>query len=335
MLLYVARRVGALAFVMLGMSVMMFIIAHALPGDPARVAAGGVEATAEMVRLAREQLGLDRPLAVQYGLYLARTLRGDLGRSVVTRRQIVDDLLEFFPATLELTGAAVAFACALGVPLGIVSAVQRGRLSDHLSRLAFLFGISMPVFWLGLVAILVFYVFLGVLPASGRIDYLLTPPPRLTGLYTVDSLAIGDFGRLTSALRHLVLPAVVLSSVSLAFVARMTRSCLLEVFGEDYVRTARAKGVRESIVIYKHALRNAAVPILVTIGLQLGTLMGGAVLTETIFTWPGVGIYAVSAVENQDYPALMGFAVTFSFLYALLNLVVDLLTSWINPRIAG
>src|SRR5262245_29312906 len=158
---------------MLGMSLMMFVISHALPGDPARVAAGGVEATTEMVRLAREQLGLDRPLLVQYTLYLERLLSGDFGRSVVTRRRIVDDLREFFPATIELTGAAVGFACVLGVPLGIISAVRRGRLSDHLSRLAFLFGISMPVFWLGLVAILVFYVLLGVLPAGGRLDYLL------------------------------------------------------------------------------------------------------------------------------------------------------------------
>jgi ABC-type dipeptide/oligopeptide/nickel transport system permease component len=334
MLRYVARRLAALAFVMLGMSLMMFLVAHALPGDPARVAAGGVEATAEMVRIAREQLGLDRPLAVQYALYLGRTLQGDFGRSVVTRRRIVDDLLEFFPATLELTTAAVVFACLLGVPLGIVSAVRRGRLSDHVSRLVFLFGISMPVFWLGLVAILVFYVVFGLLPAGGRIDYLLTPPFRLTGLYTVDSLLTGDGERFASALRHLVLPALVLSSVSLAFIARMTRSCLLEVLGEDYVRTARAKGLREALVIYKHALRNAAVPILVTVGLQLGTLMGGAVLTETIFTWPGIGTYAVNAVENQDYPALMGFAVTFSFLYALLNVVVDVLTYWLNPRIS-
>jgi len=334
MLLYVARRLAALVFVMLGMSLLMFVVAHALPGDPARVAAGGVEATAEMVRIAREQLGLDRPLAVQYVLYLGRTVQGDLGRSVVTRRRIVDDLIEFFPATLELTAAAVAFAGLLGVPLGILSAVRRGRLSDHMSRLVFLFGISMPVFWLGLVAILVFYAVLGLLPAGGRIDYLLTPPPHVTGFYTADSLLAGDAGRLASALRHLVLPALVLSSVSLAFIARMTRSCLLEVLGEDYVRTARAKGLREALVVYKHALRNAAVPILITVGLQLGTLMGGAVLTETIFTWPGIGTYAVNAVENQDYPALMGFAVTFSFLYALLNVVVDVLAYWLNPRIS-
>jgi peptide/nickel transport system permease protein len=333
-LLYVVRRLGALVLVMLGMSLLMFVVSHALPGDPARVAAGGVEATAETVRIAREQLGLDRPLAVQYALYLGRLVQGDLGRSVVTRRRIADDLREFFPATLELTGAAVAFAAAAGVPLGILSAVRRGRLSDHLSRLAFLFGISMPVFWLGLVAILLFYVVLGLLPAGGRIDYLLTPPPAVTGFYTIDSLLAGDGERFASSLRHLVLPALVLSSVSLAFIARMTRSCLLEVLAEDYVRTARAKGIREAVIVYKHALRNGAAPILVTIGLQLGTLMGGAVLTETIFAWPGIGTYAVSAVENQDYPALMGFAVTFSFLYALLNVIVDVLTFRLDPRMS-
>jgi peptide/nickel transport system permease protein len=288
-----------------------------------------------MIRIAREQLGLDRPLLVQYGLYLKRTLEGDFGRSVVTRRRIVDDLLEYFPATLELTVAAMVFSCVVGVPLGIVSAVRQGRLSDHASRLVFLFGISMPVFWLGLVAILVFYVILGLLPPGGRIDYVLTPPVRVTGLYTLDSLLMGDLTRLGSAVRHLVLPALVLSSVSLAFIARMTRSCMLEVLNEDYVRTARAKGVREALVVYKHALRNAAVPILVTVGLQMGTLMGGAVLTETIFTWPGVGTYAVTALENQDYPALMGFAMTFSFVYALLNVAVDVLTHWLNPRMAA
>lgn len=332
--LFLFRRLLALVFVVFGMSLMMFLISHALPGDPARVAAGGVEATAEMVRIAREELGLDRALPVQYGLYIERVMRGDLGRSIVTRRRVVDDLREYFPATVELTFAAVLFACVVGIPLGIVSAVRQGKLVDHVTRIVSLFGISMPIFWLGLVAILLFYVVLGLLPSGGRIDYTLTPPAHVTGLYTVDSLVAGDLQRFASALKHLVLPAVVLSSVSLAFIARMTRSCMLEVMGEDYVRTARAKGVAERGVVGKHALRNAAVPVVVTIGLQLGTLMGGAVLTETIFTWPGVGTYAIAAVENQDYPALMGFAVTFSFLYALLNLGVDACTVWLNPRIS-
>jgi peptide/nickel transport system permease protein len=335
MLPFLGRRFLALVFVVFGMTLMMFLISHALPGDPARVAAGGVEATAEMIRIAREQLGLDRPLPIQYGLYLERALQGDFGRSIVTRRRIIDDLREYFPATAELTLAAVLFACVVGIPLGLVSAVRQGKLADHVTRIVSLFGISMPVFWLGLVAILLFYVVLGLLPAGGRIDYTLTPPPRVTGMYTVDSLIAGDLGRFGSALKHLLLPALVLSSVSLAFVARMTRSCMLEVMGEDYVRTARAKGLGEPAVVSKHALRNAAVPIVVTIGLQLGTLMGGAVLTETIFTWPGVGTYAITAVENQDYPALMGFAVTFSLLYAFINLVVDLCAEWLNPRISA
>jgi peptide/nickel transport system permease protein len=334
MLLFLARRLLALVFVVLGMSAMMFAISHTLPGDPARVAAGGVEATAEMVRIAREELGLDRALPVQYGLYMQRLLQGDLGRSIVTRRRVIDDLREYFPATVELTLAAVLFACAVGIPLGIVSAVRQGKFVDHISRVVSLFGISMPIFWLGLVAILLFYVVLGLLPPGGRIDYTLMPPPRVTGLYTVDSLLAGDLVRFKSSMKHLILPAVVLSSVSLAFIARMTRSCMLEVLGEDYVRTARAKGVAERGIVGKHALRNAAVPVVVTVGLQLGTLMGGAVLTETIFTWPGAGTYAIAAVENQDYPALMGFAVTFSFLYALINLAVDVCMVWLNPRIS-
>lgn len=334
MLRFVARRLFSLVFVVFGMSLMMFLISHALPGDPARVAAGGVEATAEMIRIAQDELGLDRPLAAQYGLYVKRGLTGDFGRSIVTRRRIVDDLREYFPATVELTLAAMLFACVIGVPLGMVSALWKGKVIDHLTRIVALFGISMPIFWLGLVAILIFYVWLGVLPSGGRLDYSFLPPPRVTGLYTVDSLLTGDVEKLASALKHLVLPAVVLSSVSLAFIARMTRSCMLEVLSEDYVRTARAKGLAERGVIGKHALRNASVPVVVTIGLQLGTLMGGAVLTETIFTWPGVGTYAITAVENQDYPALMGFAVAFSLLYAFINVAVDVSTAWLNPRVS-
>ena len=323
MLQFVARRLFSLVFVVFGMSLMMFVISHALPGDPARVAAGGVEATAEMIRIAREELGLDRALVAQYGLYVKRGLAGDFGRSIVTRRRIVDDLREYFPATVELTLAAMLFACVVGVPLGMVSALWKGKVVDHVTRIVALFGISMPIFWLG------------VLPSGGRLDYAFLPPPRVTGLYTVDSLAAGDVEKFLSALKHLVLPAVVLSSVSLAFIARMTRSCMLEVLSEDYVRTARAKGMAERGVIGKHALRNASVPIVVTIGLQLGTLMGGAVLTETIFTWPGVGTYAITAVENQDYPALMGFAVAFSLLYAVINVAVDVSTAWLNPRVSG
>lgn len=334
MLLFVARRLFELVFVVFGMSLMMFLITHALPGDPARVAAGGVEATAEMIRIAGEELGLNRPLPMQYGLYVQRVLTGDFGRSIVTRRRILDDLREYFPATAELALAAVLLACVVGVPLGMVSALRKGKLVDHVTRVVALFGISMPIFWLGLVAILLFYVWLGLLPPGGRIDYVLTPPARVTGLYTIDSLLAGDLERFGSALKHLVLPAIVLSSVSLAFIARMTRSCMLEVLSEDYVRTARAKGVAERGVVGKHALRNAAVPVVVTIGLQLGTLMGGAVLTETIFTWPGVGTYAIAAVENQDYPALMGFAVAFSLLYAVINMAVDVSMAWLNPRVS-
>lgn len=333
MIVYISRRVFSLGFVVLGMSLLMFLIAHALPGDPARVAAGGREATADMIEHARKELGLDQPIVVQYGRYLRRLVQGDLGRSIVTQRRVWDDLAERFPATAELTLAAMFVTCVVGVPLGILAALRRGTVFDHLSRAITLIGVSMPVFWLGLVGILLFYVVLGWLPAGARMSYQLTPPVEVTGLYTIDSLLNGDVRRFGSATHHLILPAVILSSLSLAIVVRMTRACMLEVLHAEYVRTARAKGLSEMVVVLKHTLRNAAVPILTAVGLQTGALMGGAVLTETIFTWPGIGTYALAAVEHQDYPAIMGFAVVFSLLYAVINLVVDVVTMLLNPRL--
>lgn len=329
---FVLQRLASLVLVVLAMSLLMFVIAHALPGDPARVAAGGADATVEMIAHARRDLGLDRPVLSQYGIYLGKVLRGDLGRSIVTQRRIWDDLVERMPATAELALTAVAFSCAVGIPLGVLAATRRDHVADHLSRAISLLGISMPVFWSGLVGILVFYVILGWLPVGGRLSYELTPPDSVTGFYTIDSLVVGDVRRFCNALWHLALPALILSSTSVALITRMTRSCVLDVLREDYVRTARAKGVAERYVLAKHALSNASVPIVTAVGLQMGTLMGGAVLTETIFTWPGVGTYAVTAVENQDYPAIMGFAMMFSMLYALINVVVDISCFLLHPQ---
>lgn len=334
MVLYIMRRIGYLALILMGMSLIIFLISHALPGDPAIVAAGGRDATAEMIAHARIKLGLDKPVIVQYFYYLGNILKGDFGRSIVTRRPVIDDIKLYFPATLELSLAAIIFSSLLGIPLGTYMAINRGKYADGLARFFSLSLASMPVFWLGLMAVLVFYRMLGILPAGGRLSIVLKPPMTITGLYTLDSLFSGNFAAFADSVKHLLMPMVVLSGFSLALISRTTRSCMLEVLGEDYIRTARSKGLKELKVIYKHALKNAMVPIITVIGIQLGQLMGGVVLTETIFSWPGLGLYAVSAIDNQDYPIIMMWALVFSFSYAVINLLVDLCCHVLNPQLS-
>jgi peptide/nickel transport system permease protein len=244
----------------------------------------------------------------------------------------MDDLRSFWPASVELALAAIAISAVVGVPLGVLSAVRAGRWLDRLVTPGSVFLGSMPIFWLGLMAVLVFYRMLDLLPAGGRLTVGVTPPPPVTGLLLIDSLLAGNLGLFADALRHLILPASILSVISLAMITRVTRAAMLDILHEDYLRTARAKGLTEPRIVLKHALRNASIPVVTVLGIQLGQLIGGVVVTETIFSWPGLGLYAVTAVENQDYPAIMAFTLVTTVAYVAINLVVDLLYPLLNPQ---
>jgi peptide/nickel transport system permease protein len=329
----ILRRLPLLVVLLAAISAAVFALTQALPGDPAFIAAGGGDATPEMIAHARARLGLDRPVWVQYVLYMRNAVTGDFGRSLVNRKPVVEDLRAFWPASAELALAAITISGIIGVPLGVLSAVRAGRWLDRLITPGSVFLGSMPIFWLGLMAVLVFYRMLDLLPAGGRLSVSTTAPAAMTGMYLVDSLLARDVKVFGDALRHLILPASILSVISLAMITRVTRAAMLDILHEDYLRTARAKGVPESRAVLKHALRNASVPILTFVGLQLGQLIGGVVITETIFSWPGLGLYAVTAVENQDYPALMAFTLVTTVVYVLINLLVDLLYPLLNPQV--
>jgi peptide/nickel transport system permease protein len=329
----IVQRLPLLVILLAAISLAVFMLAQQLPGDPAFIAAGGGDATPEMIAHARERLGLDRPVWVRYLYYMRNALQGDFGRSMVNSKPVIEDIRKFWPASLELALAAIAISAVVGIPLGVLSAVRAGRWLDRLITPGSVFLGSMPIFWLGLMAVLVFYRMLDLLPAGGRLSVSVTPPAAVTGMYLVDALLARDIKVFGDALRHLILPASILSVISLAMITRVTRAAMLDILHEDYLRTARAKGVPESRVVLKHALRNASVPILTVVGLQLGQLIGGVVITETIFSWPGLGLYAVTAVENQDYPALMAFTLVTTVVYVLINLLVDLLYPLLNPQV--
>jgi peptide/nickel transport system permease protein len=328
----ILRRLPLLVVLLAAISAAVFALTQALPGDPAFIAAGGGDATPEMIAHARTRLGLDRPLWVQYVLYMRNAVTGDFGRSLVNRKPVVEDLRAFWPASAELALAAITISGIIGVPLGVLSAVRAGRWLDRLITPGSVFLGSMPIFWLGLMAVLVFYRMLDLLPAGGRLTVGLTPPSAVTGLLLLDTLVAGNLAVFLDALRHLILPAFILSLISLAMITRVTRAAMLDILHEDYLRTARAKGLAESQIILKHALRNASVPIVTVVGIQLGQLIGGVVVTETIFSWPGLGLYAVTAVENQDYPAIMAFTLVTTVVYVVINLVVDLLYPLLDPQ---
>jgi len=329
----ILRRLPLLALLLAGISLAAFLLTQQLPGDPAFIAAGGGEATPEMIAHARARLGLDRPVWLQYVYYMRGVVQGDFGRSMVNAKPVIEDLRKFWPASVELALAAIAISAVVGIPLGVASAVRAARWLDRLITPGSVFLGSMPIFWLGLMAVLLFYRTLDVLPAGGRLTVGLTPPPAVTGLFVIDALLARDLVIFRDAVRHLVLPASILSVVSLAMITRVTRAAMLDILHEDYLRTARAKGLAEPIVVLKHALRNASVPILTVMGIQLGQLIGGVVVTETIFSWPGLGLYAVTAVENQDYPAIIAFTLVTTVVYVVINLVVDLLYPVLNPQL--
>lgn len=310
---------------------MVFVISHVVPADPVGIALGP-EATQEQINAMREAWGLNQPLYVQYGIFLRNLVQGNLGYSLVSKRAVTEELGYYFPATFELTTASMILSILLGIFIGIVSAVYRNRLFDHLTRTYCVFGISMPVFWLGLLLLLLFYVKLGWLPGGGRIADGIQVE-RISGFLILDSLLTGNWEALGSALLHLVLPAFCLSSSFLATISRIARSSVLQVIREDYVRTARAKGVPEFLVMSKHVLRNSILPVITISGILYGQLLGGAVLTETIFSWPGMGRYVVRSILHLDFEPILGFTVLVAILYALANLMVDLLYSVVNPQI--
>ncbi|HZT20741.1 MAG TPA: ABC transporter permease subunit [Dongiaceae bacterium] len=332
MLRFLFTRLSLIVPTFLGIVFIAFILIHLVPGDPVEVRMGerGI-APARHAQLLHE-MGLDRPLYAQFASYVGEVLHGDLGTSLITHRPVLDEFLDLFPATLELAIYATLFAVLIGLPAGMLAAMRRGSAFDHVVMGVSVSGSSLPIFVWGLLLILTFSVNLHWTPVSGRID-LDYDFDTVTGFMTIDSLLSDQEGAFASALGHLILPAIVLGTIPLAIIARMTRSAMLEVLGEDYIRTARAKGLGSFRVIAIHALRNAMIPVVTVIGLQVGTLMGGAILTETIFSWPGVGKWLVESIRRRDYPALQGGMLLIASLVMAVNLLVDLLYGVLNPRI--
>ena len=331
---FMARRLLLACVVLAIVSVATFSLSHAVPGDPISLILGDRQADNPEVRAALERRwGFDKPLPVQYFYYVGNLLRGDWGESIASRTPVAQELRERVPATIELSLYALAFAVTLGVPLGIIAALNHDRWPDHLARFVTLLGTSIPVFWLGLLLLYVFFYQLKWLPGPGRLDVGMRPPPTITGMVTFDALVQGDWKVFWAALRRLVLPSIVLGSFSMGIVARMLRSSLLTSMGDDYVRTARAKGLGEQSVVASHALRNALIPTVTVLGLTTAGLLAGAVLTETIFSWPGIGSFAVGAALRRDYPALLGVTFVVAVIYVMVNLFVDVIYGLLDPRI--
>jgi dipeptide transport system permease protein len=332
MLRFILTRVSLIVPTFIGITLVAFFLIRLVPGDPIETLAG--ERGIDPVRheQLRKEYGFDKPIFVQYGIYVGRLLHGDLGKSVVTQESVLTEFRALFPATIELAICAILFALILGLPAGILAAVRRNSIFDHGVMGISLTGYSMPIFWWGLILILLFSVQLDLTPVSGRIGVLYYIEPT-TGFLLIDSLLSEDEGAFLSAVQHLILPTIVLGTVPLAVIARMTRSSMLEVLGEDYIRTAKAKGLSRFRVIALHALRNALIPVVTVIGLQVGVLFTGAILTETIFSWPGVGKWLIEAIFRRDYPVLQGGVLLLGVVVMSVNLLVDLAYGLINPRI--
>jgi peptide/nickel transport system permease protein len=329
---YLIRRLLLLIPTMIGLSLLTFVISHVVPADPAKLAAGP-RASEAMVETVRQQFGLDRPLPEQYVTYLGDLLRGNFGDSILTRRSVGEDLRERFPATFELVLYAMILAVAAGIPLGIVAAVNQNGWPDQLSRLFAISSVSIPQFWFALLLQLFLASSLGWLPLSRRLPTLVQPPERVTGLLTIDSLLAGQTDTFWLALKHLAMPVFVLSLGSMAIITRTLRGDLLEVFNQDFIRTARAKGLAERAVLLRHTVRNAFIPSLTMIGLSFGWTLGGTILVEAVFDWPGIGNYAVEATGRLDFNPIMGVTLVVGVVFILINLAVDLLYGVVDPRI--
>ncbi|WP_373893335.1 ABC transporter permease [Virgibacillus sp. CBA3643] len=331
MFAYIMRRMFMLIPVLIGMTLITFSIVHLIPGNPAQVILGET-ATASAIEDLEESMGLNEAYPVQYGIYVTDLLQGDLGTSLRSKAEISKEIWPYIAATFELTLFAMIFAIVIGVNAGIISAWKQNSWFDFLAMLFALVGVSMPIFWLALMEQWVFAQELSWLPAYGREDSR-DPMASITNLYVLDSLIHLDFGRTITILKHLVLPSIALGTIPMAIIARMTRSSMLEVMNSDYIKTVRAKGSGQFLVIYKHALKNAIIPVLTVIGLQTGVLLGGAILTETIFSWPGIGRYVYEAINYRDYPVIQSGILVIAFIFVLINLIVDLLYKLIDPRI--
>lgn len=331
MLSFIVRRLLTLLPTVFGISVLVFFMIHLVPGDPAEMMLGE-RASKQALQELREQLGLDKPLHVQYGRFISRLLRGDLGRALRTNEKITTEIAERFPATVELALAAMVFAVTFGMLAGVISATRQYSLFDYSGMVLSLVGVSMPIFWLGLILMIIFSLHLGWLPLSGRLSYDVHIH-AVTGLHLIDGILTGNWKGFRDALWHIIMPAFTLSTTPMAIIARITRSTMLEVLRQDYIRTAKAKGLPPRLVHYKHALKNALIPIITVIGLQFGILLGGAILTETIFAWPGIGLWLLNAVYARDFNAVQGGTMLIATTFVTINMIVDVLYAWINPRI--
>ena len=331
MLSYIERRIIQLLPVLLGMSLIVFGIIHLIPGDPAEIMLGE-SATQEAIESLRESLGLNEPLIKQYIIYLKGILTGDLGTSLRTGASIADEIMPFLAATVELAFLSLIIAVLVGVNLGVIAAWKRASKVDYIAMIVALLGVSLPVFWLGLMEQLVFSQKLGWLPSIGRFNVRI-PIESITGIYSIDTIIRGNWAGFRDVFLHLILPSIALGSRPMAVIARITRSSMLEVMKADYMRTAQAKGLNTFSMLYKHALKNASGPILTVVGLQLGTLLGGAVLTETIFGWPGIGRYIYTAISFRDYPVVQSGILIIALLFVIINLLVDIIYMYIDPRI--
>jgi len=331
MLKYIVKRILMLIPVLIGVSIIVFLIMRVFSPDPAPIVLGQ-HATQESVEAWREANGLNDPIVVQYINFITGALKGDLGTSYYTKTPVTEEIMARFPATIELALFAIIIASFFGILIGIISAVKKNSIFDNAGMLLALVGVSMPIFWLGIILIIIFSGTLHWLPSSGRIEPLLRPM-HVTGFYLIDTLIAGDMEAFVDALKHLILPGVALAMYSMAIITRMTRSSMIETLQQDYIRTARAKGVSEGNVIRKHAFRNGMIPIVTVIGLQLGSLLGGAVLTETVFSWPGIGSYTVACILKSDFPVVQGVVLLVATIFVLINLLVDVIYAFLDPRI--
>ena len=331
MISYIIKRLLWAIPTLLGVSVLVFSMVHLAPGDPALVMLGE-HANKEAVDALREQMGLNKPLLEQYFLFITDAIQGDFGISIISGEPVIVEFMERFPATVELSLVALTFATIVGLLAGIVSAVKRYSFFDYFSMSTALAGVSMPVFWLGLMLIYFFSVNLGWLPVSGRLGYEFDID-EVTGFYIIDTILMQDYEALWDVLKHLILPAFALGTIPMAIIARMTRASMIEVMKEDYVRTAKAKGCTKKQVIFIHALKNALMPVITVIGLMLGTLFAGAILTETTFSWPGIGKWLVNAVNQRDFPIIQSTTLIIATIFVTVNIIVDLLYAVVNPKV--
>ena len=331
MLQYLAKRILMVIPVMIGVSVIVFSLMRVFSPDPAPIVLGQ-HATQEDMTSWRESNGLEEPIVQQYLAYMSAALQGDLGTSYYTNTPVSEEIGARFPATIELAIAAITFASIVGILIGILAAVKKNTIFDAGGTIIALIGVSIPIFWLGIMFIMFFSGYLHLLPSGGRIDPMLEPA-HVTGFYMIDALLAGNAAAFESAAVHIVLPALTLGMYSMAIITRMTRSTMLETLSQDYVRTARAKGLAENRVVGKHALRNSLIPVVTVIGLQFGALLGGALLTETVFSWPGIGKYTVDSIMKSDFPVVQGIVLLVAFVFVLVNLGADLVYAYLDPRI--